>query len=87
MVCHGYSGLAAIMKGMYNDTKNTVFLNKAMEIANLIIYRMSNNKDNDISIDDFKKYSYLEGYSGVLETIYSLIMNKLNVNEQRLLII
>lgn len=33
-----------------------------------------------------RKYNYLEGYTGILQTIYTAMTGELNMNEKRLML-
>lgn len=87
MVCHGYVGVATIMMEMYNDTGNSIFFNRTIELLILIDKMLSLDSDqkNDEN-DGLPNYNYLEGLSGVLETMYAIINDETNINHQRLLI-
>lgn len=90
IVCHGLAGVAIIMKKMYIDTKNNVFANKVAELTNQLVYDFAYKDCENIVSDNenkIRKYDYLEGYTGILQTIYSLINDVHNINEKRLLII
>lgn len=89
IVCHGLSGAALIFKRMYQETQDKVFCYKMLEILEKLIhnfaYRDTENA-NLTGMNEIKEYDYLEGYTGILQTIYSVITDTVNVNERRLLI-
>lgn len=89
IVCHGLSGLALIFKRMHQETQDKAFYYKMLEILEKLIhnfvYRDIQNV-NLIGMNEIKEYDYLEGYTGILQTIYSVITDTVNVNERRLLI-
>ena len=90
IVCHGISGVALIMRKMYNDTQNNIFAQKVSELTDYLIYNFTYKDIENSSLSDLNKipmYDYLEGYTGILQTIYSLVNNMNNVNEKRLLIL
>lgn len=87
--CHGYAGTVSIMTEMYHDTKNDVFLNTAIkQIIICIDYIINANYIQDeTSATKVSLYSYLNGYSGMLQTIKSFIKNDENMHKKRMLII
>ena len=89
IVCHGLSGALLIFKRMYQQTKDEVFYHKVIELLEELVYNFAyrdiENK-NLTGINEVKEYDYLEGYTGVLQTIYAVINDTVNVNEKRLLI-
>jgi len=90
IVCHGLSGVVLVLKKMYQETRDEVFHYKMLELLEKLIrnftYREIENEDLK-GINTIKEYDYLEGYTGILQTIYSVITDTVNVNEKRLLII
>lgn len=84
ILCHGYAGVAAIMNEMYRDTGEDLFRQKMIE---LIMKTNNLMKENIEDIPEIENYSYLDGQSGVLQTIYYIITNRKNDNLKRLLII
>ena len=89
IVCHGLSGAVLIFKRVYQETQDKVFYYKMLEILEKLIcnfiYREIENI-NFTGMNEIKEYDYLEGYTGILQTIYSVITGTVNVNERRLLI-
>lgn len=89
IVCHGLSGMALIMRTMYEDTNELVFLSRLEQILDLLIFNFAYKEISNYNfskINGIYKYDYLEGYSGILQTIYSILTGHINVNEKRLLI-
>lgn len=82
IVCHGWAGIALIMKKMYDDTAIEVFRRKSEIICGKLIDEFI-KMNNDL----VKSIDYLEGYSGILQVIVSFLDNKVNLNEKRLLMI
>lgn len=88
--CHGFAGTSSIMTEMYTDTKNDVFLNMAMKHIIICIDYIINANFSYVETDPGKKvilYCYLEGYSGILQTIQSFIVNGDNAHKKRILVI
>ena len=89
IVCHGLSGAALVFRRMYQETRDVAFYNKIVEILERLIYNYTYRNIENINligVNKIKEYDYLEGYTGILQTIYSLINDNINVNERRLLI-
>ena len=89
IVCHGLSGAVLIFKRMYQETKDEVFYHKVIELLEKLVYNFAYRDIENVNltgINEVKEYDYLEGYTGVLQTIYSVINDTVNVNERRLLI-
>ena len=95
IVCHGFAGTAAIFDLMYRDTKEEVFLSRAIEMIEM--YSKISIKQH-LEMGEFLAqlrhlpsraflHDYLEGYSGILQTTQSIINRVPNGNEKRLLII
>ena len=95
IVCHGFAGTAAVFKMMYLDTGNKKFLKKALELTELCT-----NFSHEIFLHHQAKiaqqiqkpvqcilHEYLEGYSGILQTILFIMKNEPNEDERRLLIV
>ena len=91
IVCHGLAGMTLIMMRMYKDTQNDIFMEKQCQLADNLIHNFAyrDAENNHLTgMEAVKKYSYLEGYSGILQTIYSFIDdNTANVNEKMLLLL
>ena len=89
IVCHGLSGATLIFKRMYQETQDKVFYYKMLEILEKLIHNFIYREIENINfteMNEIKEYDYLEGYTGILQTIYSVITDTVNVNERRLLI-
>lgn len=89
IVCHGLSGAALIFKRMYQETQDKVFYYKMLEILEKLIHNFAYRDIENVNLtgmNEIKEYDYLEGYTGILQTIYSVITDTVNVNERRLLI-
>ncbi len=82
IVCHGYAGVAAIMNEMYRDTQNLTFREKTYSLLDII----TNNLLDSETSKNLKRYNYLEGYSGVLQTVMSILCNKPSSSMKRMLI-
>ena len=89
IVCHGLAGMALVMRSMYNDTQNSAFADKAREITDTLVcnfaYREKENC-NLTGMKEIRKYTYLEGYTGILQTIYTAMTGEPNMNEKRLML-
>ena len=89
IVCHGLSGVLLVLKKMYQETQDEVFYRKTIEILEKLIYNFvyKERENKELTgMNEIKEYNYLEGYSGILQTIYSVITDTVNINERRLLI-
>lgn len=82
IVCHGLAGTESIFRNMYKDTGVEEFDIKSREMMNEILADLTSDKE----LWKIKKYDYLDGCTGVLQTIYSFSSGKSNVNEVRMLI-
>lgn len=74
---------------MYQETQDEVFYRKTIEILEKLIYNFvyKERENKELTgMNEIKEYNYLEGYSGILQTIYSVITDTVNINERRLLI-
>lgn len=74
--------MALILHKMYLDTKQVVFRKKVVELCGILAHTLVLDKEPDLP-----RYNYLEGYSGILETMVSILTGTHNFNEERLLII
>lgn len=86
--CHGYAGTVSIMSEMYYDTKIDAFLNMAKKQLVICVdyiinadYLKCKKEAGKVSL-----YSYLEGYSGILQTIKSFVKSDKSTNKKRILI-
>lgn len=89
IVCHGLSGAVLIFKKMYQETQDKVFYYKMLEILEKLIHNFAYRDIENVNLtgmNEIKEYDYLEGHTGILQTIYSVITDTVNVNERRLLI-
>jgi hypothetical protein len=95
IVCHGHAGTAAVINAMYLDTGIPEFLQRAIEMAEVCTQFSSEkffenqiqiHKNADISLRA-QLHEYLEGYTGLLQSILSIIKGEPNENEKRLLIV
>lgn len=89
IVCHGLSGVALIFKKIFQETQDKVFYYKMLEILEKLIHNFAYRDIENVNLtgmNEIKEYDYLEGYTGILQTIYSVITDTVNVNERRLLI-
>ena len=89
IVCHGLSGAVLVFKKMYQETQDKVFYYKMLEILEKLIHNFAYRDIENVNltgVNEIKEYDYLEGYTGILQTIYSVITDTVNVNERRLLI-
>lgn len=90
IVCHGLAGVALVMMKMYEDTQNGTFLDKAQRLVDDLIYNFTNRYTENkhlMGLEEITKYSFLEGYAGALQTIFSRTSSTANVNEKRLLLL
>ena len=90
IVCHGLAGVALVMMKMYEDTQNGTFLDKAQRLVDDLIYNFTNRYTENkhlMGLEEITKYSFLEGYAGALQTIFSCTSSTANVNEKRLLLL
>ena len=89
IVCHGLAGVALVMRSMYNDTQNGTFADKAREITDMLVYNFAYQEKENCNLTGTKKvwkYNYLEGYTGILQTIYTVMTGEPNMNEKRLML-
>ena len=89
IVCHGLAGVALVMRSMYNDTQNGTFADKAREITDMLVYNFAYREKENCNLTGMKqirKYDYLEGYTGILQTIYTAMTGESNMNEKRLML-
>ncbi len=89
IICHGLAGVAAIMKEMYNDTRTPIFLDKALELTEHAVkgYNLPHDQHKiSNTVENVFKYDYVNGYTGIIQTIYSILFDIPNGNEKRLLI-
>lgn len=89
IICHGLAGVAAIMNEMYNDTHLPEFRSKALSLIQHIINcsPLQNARQNPVKPSEvLDKYDFLNGYTGIIQTVFSVLTNKPNGNEQRLFI-
>ena len=89
IVCHGLSGAVLVFKRMYQETQDKIFCHKMTDFLEKIVCNFTYREIQNINltgINEIKEYNYLEGYTGILQTIYSVITDTVNVNERRLLI-
>jgi len=95
IICHGYAGTAAVFHSMYLSTNDIEFLSKAIEMLKISVqftpsefldYINSINQNVELS-GKAQLHEYLEGYSGILQTLLSVVMEVSSENEKRLLII
>jgi len=90
IICHGFAGTVSIMDEMYRDTGNTVFLDAARQQAITCVDCIINTDYSYIEPDPTKKvhlYSYLEGFSGILQTIQSFVGNGGCLHKKRILVL
>lgn len=80
MVCHGYTGVALIMDQMYRDTGNKIFDKSTERVVKII----DNLLDDSVIL---KQWSYLEGFSGIIQGLNTIYTGKDTYNEKRLLIL
>jgi len=89
IVCHGLAGVALVMRSMYNDTQKGVFAAKAREIIDALVYNFAYREVENrklTGMNRVRKYNYLEGYTGILQTIYTAMTGEPNMNEKRLML-
>lgn len=89
IVCHGLAGLVPVFRMMCRETCDPVFQSKVDDILGKLIFNFAYRKTENTKftgMNRIKEYNYLEGYTGILQTIYSAINETINVNEKRLLI-
>lgn len=87
--CHGFAGAVSIMTEMFVDTENEIFLNMARKQMIACIDYMINADFSNIKANGKKKvhlYCYLEGYSGILQTIQSFAGYGDSVHKKRILL-
>lgn len=82
IVCHGLAGMALILHNMYLDSGHATFQIKVSELCQTLVNDFLQRNHSEIP-----KYSYLEGYTGILQTILTLLTGQPNVNKKRLLIV
>ena len=85
IVCHGLAGAALIMNEMYNDTQSVVFKEKTIALVDDIIRTYCLFFEGNCNDENIEKYSYVDGISGILQAIISIIGYK-DENPKRLLI-
>jgi len=94
IVCHGHAGTAAVIHSMYLDTKIPELLQKALEMAEISTqfnighffeHQNQIHKSNNTPLRTYL-HEYLEGYTGILQSILSIMKGEPNENEKRLLI-
>ena len=89
IVCHGLAGVVLVMRNMYNDTRKKVFASKAREITDMLVYNFAYREKENCDLvaqQEIRKYDYLEGYTGILQTIYTAMTGEPNMNEKRLML-
>jgi len=89
-VCHGFAGTVSIMSEMFNDTGNDIFFEAARKQAILCTNYIINADYSYVASrreDQVHLYSYLEGYSGILQTLNSFINDGSNLHKKRILVI
>ena len=94
IVCHGFAGTAEIMNLMYLDTGLPDFYIKTYEmIEKSISYNIERYTELEkrLAVErgmpvQIKLHNHLEGYSGIIQTILSIIKGVPNANDKRLLI-
>ena len=77
IICHGYAGTVSIFHEMYKDTGDEVYLIEAKNQAKLCIEHFINADFSYFEPDYHKRVhlvSYLEGYSGILQTLMSFVL-------------
>ena len=84
-MCHGLAGAALIMNEMYNDTQSVVFKEKTIALVDDIIRTYCLFFEGNCNDENIEKYSYVDGISGILQAIISIIGYK-DENPKRLLI-
>jgi len=90
IICHGFAGTASIMAEMYIDTENDVFQNMAKkQIIKCVDYIIGADYlyEEENSKRKVELFCYLEGYSGILQTIQSFLKCGDNVHKKRIIII
>jgi len=93
IVCHGYVGTAAVLSLMYQDTGRDEFLEKTIEMVEAgTAYNIKRFFDNAHQIASNNNtetlaslHDYLEGFSGIVHSILSIIKGVHSENEKRLL--
>jgi len=90
IICHGVAGAALVMKKMYVDTKDCVFDAKQRVLQDDLVrsfaYRHIESTDRT-EAEEVTKYNYLDGYAGILQTIFCDMRDISNINEKRLLLL
>jgi len=95
IVCHGFVGTAAILNAMYLDTGKVQFIQKTVEMIEICA---TLNIEQFFKFEEelahrrgapFRGslHQHLEGYNGIIQTIFSILQGSLKGNEKRLLII
>jgi len=95
IVCHGLAGTAAILDIMYQDTGRREFLTKVTEMV-----EVSATYSTEIFLESEKKianarsissratlHEHLEGYNGIVQTIFSILKGRPTGHEKRLLML
>ena len=94
IVCHGLVGTAAVLNLMYLETGKTAFLDKSSEMINMCsvidinsYFELEKQRAQEINSQSRASlHNHLEGYSGILQTILSIIRSRPTGNDRRLLI-
>ena len=73
------------MNEMYNDTQSVVFKEKTIALVDDIIRTYCLFFEGNCNDENIEKYSYVDGISGILQAIISIIGYK-DENPKRLLI-
>ena len=89
-ICHGFAGTVAIMSEMFLDTGNDIFVDVAKNqmldcieyIINTDFKHTDPNREKRVYL-----YNYLEGYSGMLQVLLSLIGCDSNIHKKRILVV
>lgn len=90
IVCHGFASVVSIMSEMYNDTHNISFQEASYIWIRKLVDNINSADFNYKELDRKKKvykYSYLEGYSGIFQTIHAAVFLEQNEHKKRILMI
>jgi len=75
-VCHGNASIVSIMDEMFRETGNVVFRNKTLEQSHILVDFIINANYSHVGEtreDTVHLFSYLEGYSGILQTLQAVV--------------
>ena len=90
IICHGFAGTVSILHEMYKDTGDEVFLREATKQAKFCIEHFINANFDYVEPEYSKRVyliSYLEGYSGILQTLFSFLFDDDCYHKKQILVV